>query len=275
MMLYYICWILAAPLLFLFLRVVQPVDCAADLPEGNHRRAQAGSIFWPAHRRGADRELPAFHRELAWLLGRVRRLSFSVRRRHLKPMGRSGIYILMIYCCMWAGTTAYSMQSRQPRPPRHYEDYGACPFECCTYRQWTVNSDTVFYKDRSTSSAILFRAKKGEHVIGLTGVVITLKPGKAVVKKATTLGTGRHKVRVTPGNILYLLHYEGEGVYKFWFRGGIYEDEMPSSPDDNSSQYIQMLNEPQTVWWVQVKNRRGRVGWSKQDDHFDDMDACG
>ena len=187
-------------------------------------------------------------------------------------MVRSVTYILMIYCCLWAGTTATAAQARQPR---HYEDFGACPFECCTYREWIVKSDTVFYKDRSTSSAVRFRAQKGEHVTGLTGVVITLKPGKVVVRKATTLGTGRHKVRVAPGDILYLLHYEGEGFYKFWFRGRIYEAEMPASPSDNSNQYLQMSSEPETVWWVKVKNRRGQIGWSKQDDHFDDMDACG
>ena len=179
-------------------------------------------------------------------------------------------------------TITDSTQHRQPSTPSYYEDYGACPFECCTYRRWTVNADTIFYKGRSTNSPAVFHAKKGEHVTGLTGVVITLRPGKALVKKVTTLGiAGMHQVRVKAGDILYLLHYEGEGVYKFWYRGRIYESDMPFAPDLHKgpgykeSEYLQQLSEPQTVWWVKVKNGHGQIGWSKQDNHFDDMDACG
>ena len=178
----------------------------------------------------------------------------------------------------------YSQPKTQSTPPPHYADWGACPFECCTYREWTVQSYTAFYKDRTTSSPIVFRVRRGGQVIGLTGVVITIKPGKAVIKKATTLGEGTRKVRVKAGDILYLLHYQGEGYYKFWFQGEVYEEQMPSAPDqvnqnqsdpDNGNQYIHTITEPETVWWVKVKNRQGQAGWSKQTEHFGNMDACG
>ena len=189
--------------------------------------------------------------------------------------------IHLILACSLLGLTpsdpAPYAQHRQPSPPRSYEDFGACPFECCTYRRWSVNADTLLYKSRSTNSPVAFRVRKGEHVVGLTGVVITLKPGQALVKKAMTLGTGKHQVRVEAGDVLYVLHYLGEGYYKFWFRGRIYEDEIPSindSPEEKARRGIEPLSEPETVWWVKVKNRRGQVGWSKQDDHFGDMDSC-
>lgn len=179
-------------------------------------------------------------------------------------MKKTGVLNLLICCFVLTGTTAYSQQKSRPSPPRYYADFGACPFECCTYRQWTVTANTVLYKNRSQGSPVAFRVKKGEKVIGLTGVVITLKPGKAVVQKAMTLGSGNKKVQVKAGDVLYLLHYEGEGFYKFWFGGRIYEDEMSFAT----------VSEPQVVWWVKVKNRRGQIGWSKQDEHFGDMDAC-
>ena len=177
-------------------------------------------------------------------------------------------------------TSVYSQQN--PQPPINYQDFGACPFECCTYRRWSVVADTVFYKERSENSGVAFRVKKGEHVIGLTGVVITLKPGKAIVKRATTIGIGKRKTHVKPGDILYLLHYEGEGIYKIWFRGSIYENEMPTAPGlitdvplKQRQEFIQVSNEPDTVWWVKVKNNRGQIGWSKQNKNLGDMDACG
>jgi hypothetical protein len=168
-------------------------------------------------------------------------------------------------------TSVYSGQD--PRPPINYQDHGACPFECCTYRRWSVVADTVFYKERSEGSGVAFRVRKGEHVVGLTGVVITLKPGKAVVKKATTIGMDKRKTQVKPGDVLYLLHYEGEGIYKVWFRGSIYENEMPPTPDLAGK--IQVLNQPDVVWWVKVKNSRSQIGWSKQNKNLGDMDACG
>jgi hypothetical protein len=175
-------------------------------------------------------------------------------------------------------TSVYSGQA--PRPPANYRDNGACPFECCTYRRWSVDADTVIYKDQSEKSGIAFRARKGEHVVGLTGVVITLKPGKAIVRKATTIGQVR-KIRVKPGDVLYLLHYMGEGFYKIWFNGRIYENEMPTAPDmigkppGQKPESIEVQSEPDNVWWVKVKNRRNQIGWSKQTDNFGNMDACG
>jgi len=175
--------------------------------------------------------------------------------------------------------TVGSAQDLKPRIP--YLDKGACPFECCTYRRWTVEKETVVYNQRSTTSGIAFSVKKGEHVTGVTGVVITLKPGKVVVKKATTIGE-ELKVRVIPGDILYPLHYEGEGIYKVWFRGKIYHEEMPTSPYlitktpiEQREQFLHVIAEPDWIWWVEVKNSRGQKGWTKQHDHFVDMDACG
>lgn len=175
-----------------------------------------------------------------------------------------------------------SVYSQNPRPPINYQDFGACPFECCTYRRWSVVKDTVFYKERSEKSGEAFRVRKGEHVVGLTGVVITLKPGKVMVRKATTIGMDKRKTQVKPGDILYLLHYEGESLYKIWFRGKIYENEMPTAPGlitneplEKRQEYLQVLNEPDTAWWVKVKNSRNQIGWSKQTRNFGDMDACG
>lgn len=167
------------------------------------------------------------------------------------------------------------------KPPTPYLDNGACPFECCTYRAWTVEKDTLLYNQRSTTSGNAFRVKKGDRVTGLTGVVVTLKPGRVLVKKARMIGVD-HKIRVKPGDILYLLHYSGEGIYKIWFRGKIYEEEMPTAPGlitktplEQREEYLHVIAEPETEWWIKVKNQRGQVGWTKQNDHFGNMDACG
>lgn len=188
-------------------------------------------------------------------------------------------FLVSAVCCAVLACAARA----QSRPPRNYEDRGACPFECCTYRDWGVRADTVFYKTRSTKSGVAFHAKKGESVRGLTGVVITIEPGRAVATGDMKLGgNGSREVKVDKGAMLYLLHYQGEGFYKIWYRGRIYEDQPESDaehaarpPNVSSLPYIRLLREPNAVWWVRVRDRRGRTGWSMQTRHFGDMDACG
>ena len=179
---------------------------------------------------------------------------------------------------------ADAQRSADQAPPPNFSDWGACPFECCTYRQWTVDKPTAIYRDRSTTSAVVFRVRKGDRVTGMTGVVITIKPGKAAIRKDTTLGEGTRKIHVKAGDTLYLLHYEGEGFFKFWFRGKTYDREMLFPPDnpvgksiltDGTASDIETISDPETVWWVKVKNRAGQVGWTRQAEHFGNMDSCG
>lgn len=53
-------------------------------------------------------------------------------------------------------------------PPRVFVDKGACSFECCTYRPWTVDADTHLY-DRPGGKKVGM-VKKGECVTGVTFV---------------------------------------------------------------------------------------------------------
>ena len=182
--------------------------------------------------------------------------------------------------CVLAALNVHSA-SAQRTPPRNYEDRGACPFECCTYREWSVKADTILYKSRAKNAHAVVRLKKGERVTGLTGVVVTLEPGRAVANADMSVGDGSRKVSVRAGDVLHLMHYQGEGFYKIWFRGRFYDDAVDfvpasrQSPEDAGRSYLRMLSGPKTVWWMKVRNRRGQVGWTKQNGHFGDVDACG
>jgi hypothetical protein len=193
--------------------------------------------------------------------------------------------LLLTSFCVLAALSVHSA-SAQRLPPRDYEDRGACPFECCTYREWSVKADTTLYKSRSTKSPPAFRVKEGERVTGVTGVVITLAPGRAVATGSVTVRhEGEHEVReikVRRGDVLYLLNYTGEGFFKTWFRGRFYEVQ-PETAAEHAARpealarlpYLRLQSRPRTVWWVKVRNSRGQVGWSRQPEHFGDMDACG
>jgi hypothetical protein len=147
-----------------------------------------------------------------------------------------------------------------------YKDVGACPFECCTYRQWTAKKNLILYKNMSESSPIAFRVTKGEKVTGMTGVVITTVAGKAEILKNQTLESS--KVQVKKGDTLFLLTYLGEGWFRIWYQGKFFED-------DGYANGIKILSMPKAVWWVKIKNRKGQIGWTKSSDEFNNQDQCG
>lgn len=66
---------------------------------------------------------------------------------------------------------------KQPRPSLPYESHGACPFECCTYREWSVDRDTDVFGDYRAKTPAKFHLKRGQKVAALTGVVVTTRLG--------------------------------------------------------------------------------------------------
>src|SRR5437868_5534785 len=54
------------------------------------------------------------------------------------------------------------------RPPSPFIDRGACPFECCLYRQWRALRPVVVV-DRPRGNRAVGRLREGEWVSALTG----------------------------------------------------------------------------------------------------------
>ena len=144
-----------------------------------------------------------------------------------------------------------------------YEDPGACPFECCVYREWSVKADTPIHADRTDGSPVIFTVRAGEWVTGLTGVVIVTSPGRGVVTTSMKLGNRQ----ASPGDLVEYLTYQGEGFYKAWFKGRFIDG-------INGFYDVVMTTEPASTWWVEVKDKNGRVGWTKEHKNFGHMDAC-
>jgi hypothetical protein len=186
---------------------------------------------------------------------------------------------LCLAAVLAASTVAFSGQSG-PGPPLPNLDHGACPFEGCTYRDWSVLADTQLLADQRDDARIVARVQRGATVRGLTGVVVTTKLGRArVVRQATIGGRG---TKVSPGDRVDLLNYRGEGIWKYWLRGLIDEAFIPDQPScarNNPGLFnecsVQVGEPPVTLWWAKIRARDGREGWTRQLDHFGNKDRFG
>lgn len=142
-------------------------------------------------------------------------------------------------------------------------DWGACPGECCSYGRWVATQDITAFTQRSEASTAAFHIRTGDHVRALTGVVITRSPGQLRALRDVSVGTAH----VQRGEIVSVLHYAGEGATYFWFRGHFFTDELPATA-------FEEISHGKVEWWVKVKDRRGRVGWTERAETFQNRTSC-
>jgi hypothetical protein len=180
----------------------------------------------------------------------------------------------------------------QTAPPVPFVDEGACPFECCTYRDWTATAPVAVYDNwkwqslyPSSPHKTLFSVAKGEIVTALTAVVITTRPGRVRFTGAITARNFPRQfprmpaedIVFTPDDTLYLLTYRGEGAFAAWFKGRLLEnlDTVPLQGRTGWPGIGVLESKPITQWWVRVRNGKGLIGWTNQPENFKNKDACG
>lgn len=81
-----------------------------------------------------------------------------------------------------------------------------------------------------------------------------------------------------------LLTYLGEGTYKVWHSGRVFEDAEIYPFVGNVDIYVAgkkikpdwaaRKSDPQSTWWVQVKLGDKKIGWTKETKNFGNMDSC-
>ena len=173
-------------------------------------------------------------------------------------------------------------QNNSDKPTLPYYDWGACPFECCTYREWTAIKNLNTYIRQDEKSPVSFRVKKGHSVLGLTGVVVTTEYGITKIIKPMEIGftpeSKSPELSLKANEVVYTLHYQGEGNDLFWYKGKAYSAQI-SIPDDAwgtppNSQAFQILSRPKYEWWAKIQDKDGNIGWTKETDVFAHIDAC-
>jgi hypothetical protein len=158
--------------------------------------------------------------------------------------------------------------------PVPFESDGACPFECCAYRRWTVEDATGIRSGRDRSAPAAFTVAQGEQVDALTGVVVVSRPGRARAARDVTI-EGLGDLRA--GDEVSVLHPLGEGYWLVWRdgkkgSGQVGEKSVRPGPWDPE---LNPIETPEFTWWIQIKDARGRTGWTDEPDHFGNKDRCG
>jgi hypothetical protein len=188
------------------------------------------------------------------------------------------VAILLIACVL----VVASMDALAGPPPIPFNDWGACPFECCTYRKWVAKATVTAYTKRNSRAPPAFAIRKGQEVIAVTGVVVTTRAGKSKLLKPVVLAAkqGEEYIYANPqaGELIYPLHDMGEGYELVWYKGRTYA--APTAVGEGASQVgelgppVKVITRRRYEWWAKVKNRQGRYGWTMSAYSFKHIDQC-
>jgi hypothetical protein len=157
----------------------------------------------------------------------------------------------------WLICLSTARSAQEQRPPSVHIDKGACPFECCTYREWVARTGVTLL-DIPNGKRVVGQIRKGEKVVALTGEVHSVPLRVVAHNDYPDAG-------VKAGDTIYILHYIGEGYWKVWHDGKLVE--MAEFPGKGPK--------PKTNWWVKLKTSSGAIGWTVEHRNFDNQDSCG
>ena len=158
--------------------------------------------------------------------------------------------------------------------PIPFESEGACPFECCVYRTWSVERTTEVRESRAASAPVAFTLRPPEKVEAETGVVVVSRPGRARAPRDVKVeGLGE----LRQGDEVAVLHPLGEGFWLVWRDGKKGSGQVgakPARPGPWEPELLQ-VEKPQFRWWIRVRDGQGRTGWTDAPDNFGNKDRCG
>jgi hypothetical protein len=151
-------------------------------------------------------------------------------------------------------------------PAVPFYDWKACPFEGCSYRRWTARKAVASYDTWKQDRQPVAQISVGDVVVGVTGVVITFKPGVIHMDRdLPDIGLKR-------GDTILTYAYRGEGFSAVWFKGNYYSEfdisftKWPDGQGCGGAHCAATYVDPgRKVWWAKVKLKSGRTAWVNMD----------
>lgn len=138
---------------------------------------------------------------------------------------------------------------------------GACPFECCVYRDWTATGAIPVVPDELSTASPIFTIAAGERFRADTGNVHVTSVAPVVVRDSVgdppywSFGVG---------DTIVVLDYVGEGFYNVWHEGDVKQVPAFWASTEQPGR-AELIGSHETEWWVHVTMPDGRTGWIRAD----------
>jgi hypothetical protein len=149
-------------------------------------------------------------------------------------------------------------RTRQAGPAIPFDEDGACPFQCCTYREWSVDWDTDLHTDQTRRCArgVSRGAQRYGHRTDRRRY--DDEGGRATAKRPVTVGT--NTFAVGGGEPIYLLRSTGrrrlEDLGQRHHGQAVHPEPGLLHGDKQSSDEcaLTVVEQPEIVWWAKVRD---------------------
>ena len=149
----------------------------------------------------------------------------------------------------------------------------ACPFEGCTFREWSVEKETTIYSSWQDHRTQVGTLKTGEKVLGITGIYIIRQPDRFLVTQPIAA------LSLKVGDVVLQYGEWGEGTADLWAAGQWHKNFDWAESEDGHlilrEENLTLVRHGVKEWWVQVKRADGLTGWTPATDNFGHMDQLG
>lgn len=130
-----------------------------------------------------------------------------------------------------------------------YIVHGVCPFECCTFGNWTLLSGGILRAEPNADTDSVGAVEVGAAVTTDEGVMVLHPPGLAVVVPDTSV----HNSGLAAGDTVEVISYTGAKVSRVRSQGQEFEVSWGA---------LRMMREPLQRWWVHMTDpATGQGGW--------------
>ena len=165
--------------------------------------------------------------------------------------------------------------------------WGACPFECCVYRDWVAETPVIVRARPDSSAAVVATLPIGARFEADTGFVRITSPQLVIVtdtveayRMSAAPDVGQPDT-LAPGDTVLVLDYQGEGHHYLTDGRVMYSaEQFWPNPEDGWQPYGgargRVLGRHAAEWWAQVTTAEGTRGWiDAYGAELGNVDACG
>lgn len=146
-----------------------------------------------------------------------------------------------------ASNDASARRQTGPAAPSRVVVQDVCPGEGCAYgSKLLADSEMRVFATEGDASRVSFKLEQDDTYAMLRGSVHVNEPGRVTL---SVRGEGFER-----GDVLSLLFYEGEGRWRVLHNGRQHTVHQFWNESD-------LDTAPQAVWWVAIRDDRGRTGW--------------
>ena len=145
---------------------------------------------------------------------------------------------------------------------------GRCPFECCQYGAWVLDTGTQLVQAPSLAAPVLASLHAGDSVIADSGLVAIYSLG--IVLVLTTHVDHFTGLHLQAGDTVFLVDYGGEGIYGARWRDTTIHF-FPHGVEE-----LKVVRLPDWSWWAHLSSSPSGAGWILMDKvRVSGADACG